>query len=269
MNSDTNFYSLSFERFFSLDSHLKSKLFFDNKLILLKSKKSLSSKKIKALCLNFGKLYRNECEDKFFVNNDPSIMRVCNNTDNIKGLFHNFHLNWHNDFAHTPGGFHGTALYNYKGGEKVSTQFIDTQKAYESLNISIKKKYKNCILPHSVSSKAFIKKLSPAETRLLKMKQYKIDGYFSHDCLNGSVFRPLFPAHPKTKKKSVYLSPATLKVNVEAYADILNHCLKYATSFSWNKNDLLLFDNLVLMHSRGAFSGNRELHRCQFNYENC
>ena len=101
------------------------------------------------------------------------------------------------------------------------------------------------------------------------MKKYKIDGYFSHGCLNDSVFRPLFPVHPKTGKKSVYLSPATLETDIDQYSDILNHCLKYVKSFSWDKNDLLLFDNLSLMHSRKCFSGNRELHRYQFNYENC
>ena len=95
-------------------------------------------------------------------------MRVSNNTDNIKGLFHNFHLNWHNDFAHTPGDFHGTALYNYKGGEIVTTQFIDTQKAYKNLDEDIKKKHQNTILPHSVSSKAFYKKIVNGRSQIIK-----------------------------------------------------------------------------------------------------
>ena len=73
MNMDTKFYSLSFEKFVLLDARLQSKVFFDNKLIVLKSSKPLLSKKIKSLCLNFGKLYKNECGGNFFADNDAFV----------------------------------------------------------------------------------------------------------------------------------------------------------------------------------------------------
>ena len=274
MNTDTEFYSISFEDFLNLNPSEKNKIFFREKIIVLKNKIPLLKEQIKSLCRDFGALYKNHCGENFFVKNDPFVLQVSNNPNGkeIKGLFHNFKLNWHSDFAHTPGDFHGTALYNYQNGEKAETQFIDTQKAYESLKTGIKKEYKDLVLPHTVTAKAFTeKKLSPTEKRLLKMKNYKINGFFSHGCLNGRVMRPLFPTHPKTGKKSIYLSPATVLLNQikkRDYDTIFTHCLKYIKRFQWKNNDLLLFDNLSLIHAREKFCGNRKLYRIQFNYEN-
>ena len=271
MNFNIEFYSLNFEDFYNLDSFSQSDLFFNKKIIVLKSKKSLPIKKLKSLCLKFGDLYKNPCGENFFVNKDPSILRVSdNNPKQIRGLFHNFELNWHNDFAHTPGDFHGTMLYNKRNGEKAITRFIDTQKAFETLPNFIKTKYKNLNLNHTVSSKAFVNKnLTKSENRLLKIKGYKIKGYFSVACLNGRISRPLFLKHPKTRKTSIYLSPATVDANPlkQDYSFILDHCVKQSQSFCWEKNDCLIFDNLSLTHSRSRFNGHRELYRCQFNYK--
>lgn len=272
MKLNYDFYTVKFKDFFTLNSSLKSKLFFYNKVIVLKNESSLSIGQIKSLCLSFGKLYRNRSGSNFFVKNDPFTLRISNNSKpkKIKGLFHNFQLNWHNDFAHTLGEFHGTALYNYKNGEMAEIQFIDTQEAYKDLKKSIKKKYKNLYLPHRISHKSFLNTpLSLAEERLLRMKKYKINGYFPHSYLNKPVMRPLFPTHPRTRKKSIYLSPSTVDPALlkKDYSQIMDHCLRYIKLFKWSKNDLLLIDNLSLMHARSGFSGNRELYRIQFNYE--
>ena len=272
MKTNHSFYTVKFENFSQLNSSLKSKLFFDNKLLILKSNCPVSITQIKTLCFTFGSLYQNKKGSHFFVDNDPFVLRISNNPNskNIRGLFHNFPLNWHNDFAHTPGEFHGTALYNYKNGEKAQMQFIDTQKAYKDLEVSLKKRYENLCLPHKIYKKSLIEKtLSPAEDRLLKMKKYKINGYFPHSYLNESVMRPLFPTHPITKKKSIYLSPTTVDSSLlkEDYYLILDHCLKYMKTYQWDKHACLLIDNLSLMHARSKFSGDRELHRIQFNYE--
>ena len=266
-----DFYTKDLREFLSFNPTERSQIFFKEKIVVLKNTTPLSLREIKALVLNFGAIYKNECESHFFVNNDPYFMRISDNSDKqIKGLFHNFHLNWHNDFSHTPGDFHGTALYNYKNAHIVGTQFIDTQRAYATLEDSLKFKYEGLSLSHRVSTRAFVRqKLSQAESRLLRMKKYKIKGYFSHGCINGDVLRPLFPKHPKTGKRSIYISPATVVPDIlgRDYITILNHCMKYIKTFEWEDNDLLLFDNLSLMHCRSSFSGTRELHRCQFNYE--
>lgn len=274
MNLVTKIYQMSFEDFYQMDSSKQFKLFFDKKIIVLKNHKSLSVKQIKLLCLKFGSLYQNPCGENFFVNKDPYILRVSENNskDNIKGLFHNFELNWHSDFAHTEGNFHGTLLYNKKNGSKAITYFIDTQKAFKSLPYHLKKKYKKIRLNHSVSEKAFInKKMTSSEKRLLKIKNYKINGYFSPSCLNEKVSRQLFLKHPKTNKHSIYLSPATIDSLPlkKDYSLILNHCVKYSQPLYWEKNDCALFDNLSSIHSRSSFTGFRELYRLQFNYEKC
>ena len=270
MSFNTKFYSLDFEGFYNLNVSSQFKLFFDKKIIVLKSNRPLLAEQIKSLGLKFGSLYQNPCGENFFVDKDPCILRVSDNSDKIKGLFHNFELNWHQDFAHTPGDFHGTLLYNKENGEKAVTYFIDAQKCFATLPDVIKKKYENLSLDHTVSSKAFVNKsLTNSEKRLLKMKKYKINGYYSSACLNGRVSRPLFPTHPKTGKKSVYLSPATVDPAPleKDYFFILNHCIQYSKAFYWETNDSLLFDNLSLIHSRSGFQGKRELYRLQFNYE--
>ena len=272
MSLVTKIYQINFEDFNKMKPSKQFKLFFDKKVIALKSHKPLSVKQIKSLCLKFGSLYRNPCGENFFVNKDPYILRVSENKskNTIKGLFHNFELNWHSDFAHTEGDFHGTLLYNKKNGRKAITYFIDTQKAFNSLPYYIKKKYKKIRLSHSVSHKAFVnKKMTPSEKRLLKIYKYKINGYFSPSCLNEKVSRPLFLKHPKTNKLSIYLSPATVDPFPlkQDYPLILNHCIKYGQPFYWEKNDCILFDNLSSIHSRSSFTGSRELYRLQFNYE--
>ena len=272
MNLVTKIYQMNFEDFYQMESSKQFKLFFDKKIIALKSHcKPPSVKQIKSLCLKFGSLYRNPCGKNFFVNEDPYILRVSENRskDNIKGLFHNFELNWHSDFAHTNGDFHGTLLYNKKNGSKAVTYFIDTQKAFQSLSVIFKRKYRKTKLNHFVSTKAFVnKKIMSSEKRLLKMKNYRINGYFSPACLNEKISRPLFFKHPKTNKHSIYLSPATVDELPlkQDYSLILSHLMKYSQPFYWEKNDCILFDNLSSIHSRSSFKGFRELYRLQFNY---
>jgi len=266
-------YQISFEDFYQSPLSFQLKTFFDEKIIILKSQKALSIEKIKSLCLKFGTLYKNDCGHNFFINKDPYVLRVSQNDsrDNIKGLFHNFELNWHSDFAHTEGDFHGTLLYNKKNGDKAVTYFIDTGKAFDSLPDGLKKKYQNTKLNHFASEKAFVnKKTTSTEKRLLKIKKYKIKGYFSPACINDKVLRPLFFKHPKTKKYSIYISPATVDPLPlkHDYSTILKHCMSYSQPIYWDKNDCILFDNLSSIHSRSSFKGKRELYRLQFNYEN-
>lgn len=246
------------------------KLFFEHKILVVRNNQGLGLSEIKHICELFGQLYSNSDDSPYLVGNELTVLRVANSTEKKSGLFHNYSLNWHNDFSHTPGEYHGTGLYNAKGGECIDTRFADIEKAFRDLPDNIIQKYADLWLAHAPRLESFRElNLSVAEKRLLRQKKCKVYGHFSHDCFHSeSTTRPLFPAHPSTKKRSLYLSPATVDREPidEVYEELLNYCMKYTFSFQWQPYDLLLFDNLSVMHSRGSFSGDRTLYRLQFDY---
>lgn len=226
----------------------------------------------------FGDILKNTQADAFAVNDDPRILRVSNIKvdDKPAGLFGQNDLEWHNDFAHSPGHYHGLLLYNFEGGELAETIFCDTRSAWDGLDESHKAALHGVIGHHRVTHKAYRRELSNAEKRLLSMKQWRIDKpEYTFGCLHeDDTLRPMIAVHPVTGRKSLYLSPATYvgsepTISDSDYMDLVRHCdqEKYIYTHRWQPNDVVLFDNLSTMHRRGGFDGTRILWRMQFNYD--
>jgi hypothetical protein len=229
----------------------------------------------------FGQILSNTVNDNdaaFAVDRDAKILRVSNikSGENPTGLFGNNDLEWHNDFAHSPGNYHGTMLYNEIGGELAETIFCDTRSAYYDLSAELQDMVNDRIGHHRVTEKAYRRLLSNAEKRLLNMTKWKPkNAEFSLACVHpDDTLRPIAPIHPVTGKRSLYLAPATYvgsnpEITEEEYSNLLVHCeqSKYIYSHKWQSNDILVFDNLSTMHRRSAFKGDRVLWRMQFNYD--
>lgn len=265
-------FSIDIDSFFSMDVRLAQKLFFKHKILRLKSDREIMTGELLRAGYVFGDVYRNSQGKQFFVDGDNRVMRVCSSHAEAKprGLFGNFHLNWHNDFAHSPGDYHGTCLYNKKNGDIVCTKFIDMCAFYESLPSHMVKLLSDKSGYHRPHYNAYVDyNLSEAEHRLLRMKKYKIQGTFNHDCIHDfPCERPLIVTHPISGKKSLYISPATIDMSRLEFNlnELIALAHDYIFEYKWDKNDVLIFDNLSLMHSRPGFRGERELYRIQFDY---
>ena len=229
----------------------------------------------------FGHVLENKAtanDANFAVDVEAKLLRVSNmrKDDKPAGLFGHNDLEWHNDFAHSPGEFHGTLLYNEFGGELAETIFCDTRAAYQDLDQVIRDSLDKAIGYHRVTEKAYRRELSKAEQRLLKMTGWKPDNAeYSLACVHDTdTKRPLAPVHPVTGARAIYLAPATYVgsdplLSDDAYASLVKHCEqeKYIYTHRWQSDDVVIFDNLTTMHRRGAFDGDRTLWRMQFDYD--
>lgn len=229
----------------------------------------------------FGTVLENKMSSSdanFAVDQDAKLLRVSNIRKDNKpaGLFGHNDLEWHNDFAHSPGEFHGTLLYNETGGELAETIFSDTRSAYRDLSDDLREKLDDVIGYHRVTVKAYRRGLTKAEQRLLAKTSWKPDNAeYSLACVHDDdTPRPLAPLHPVTNTRALYLGPATYvgsdpDLDDATYGDLVKHCEqdKYIYSHAWQPGDVVIFDNLSTMHRRGAFDGDRTLWRMQFSYD--
>lgn len=225
----------------------------------------------------FGAVLTNDMDHAFAVQGDSRLLRVTNrrHDDKPMGLFGNNDLEWHNDYAHSPGDFHGTLLYNELGGSLAETIFCDTVAAYADLEDDIKSQLTDVVGRHRVGSKAYRRELSKSELRLLRMRDWKpTNAEYSLACVHDDdTLRPVVAKHPVTGRSALYLGPATWNgsdpvISADLYDSLIQHCSqeKYIYRHQWASHDLVLFDNLSTMHRRGAFDGDRILWRLQFDY---
>jgi alpha-ketoglutarate-dependent taurine dioxygenase len=82
--------------------------------------------------------------------------------------------------------------------------------------------------------------------------------------------RPFVFNHPISDQRLVYCSPGTIQECNLDLTDIIKFSEQNSYKHQWMENDLLIWDNLRMMHRRFAFSGERILWRTQFkpNYMN-
>lgn len=245
---------------------LKTSLFQERVVLLKDSNMSLYD-----IANIFGEAYVNDPTERFNISADAKILRISNQVDeNNKpiGLFSDHDLEWHQDFAHTVGDYHGTAILGISNTHFAPTIFCDLKKAYDNLDDSLRELVEGISCQHRVTNDVYRDvEITPAMKRLLKMKDYYIDGDYSHTYLKGEIpDRPLVNEHPITKEKSLYLGPATNLNKPDFFNDLIKHCEQYQFSIDWEDGDIILFDNLTTMHRRPAFKGIRELRRIQFDY---
>ena len=282
MSRTHGFSPLVLESHEDIDRNNITKLFFVHKIIVIRRRTFASCRDLRAIANFFGLVHSSNdttynSKDSFAANIGDShlfedeqneVVRISNirgPKNEITGALGDGFIDWHNDFSHIPGDFHGTLLYNKMAGALAATTFCDCQKLFEISN------YKNELLGlvgrHSLRKS--IEAFSPGYARLLKRRGLKIGRLPV-----SSTARSLVMRHPITGKNSYYLSPATL-LPPEGVTDSIDNILEEVESnpslcykHKWGENDILLFDNLSLMHKRGPFSGERLLLRLQFNYAN-
>lgn len=168
------------------------------------------------------------------------------------GLFRREAVPWHNDFSYSVGEYHGTLLYHHSGLTSVPTEFTDNLKAYDAL---------------PEETKAY---LDGIEAEFVAPEHY-------HDLLHkpqlelvtrSVIRRKVALKHPITGRTSLYYSPATIQnpshpLDIE---NLLQVSERYSFKVNYKPHDIVIFDNLRMMHRRPAFEGKRTLHRISFRY---
>jgi len=167
-------------------------------------------------------------------------------------MFGDTEVKWHNDCSYEKSDYHGTLLAYVHSDEPTYTEFIDCNAAYDGLSEE-DKDYLSDVVCHYAPSEDYTHCISERQLKIIR---------------RANVHRNLIMVHPKTNKKSLYLSYESLKSsNKKIDKDkLLEHCKKYSFKHYWKENDMLVWDNRRMMHRRPAFNGRREMLRVSFKY---
>ena len=235
--------------------------FFTHGLIVIKSKTKISEESLKKLSNKFGTMYANPSSGCKFFYKDKYILEVAGDK-----MFGTGAMNWHKDMSYVNNSYYGTLLYNSSQHNATTTQFIYTKQS------SFTRTYKT----FKYGAYSGNTHLSDNERNVLKLfkKNEKLRNRFANYNPQSLSMKPVkkkfLIKHPITKKNIIYFSPGTAltskRIINRIEKDILN--LNKGYIHEWSNNDILMFDNLQLMHKRNKIDNKRKLLRLQFNYEN-
>jgi alpha-ketoglutarate-dependent taurine dioxygenase len=177
-------------------------------------------------------------------------------------------LDWHQDNSYFKNKAWGAMLFNYNQGEKVlPTWFVDTNKVIQDLDEDFKNILKNSkatwnFLTH-LSSLTPEQKTSSYSERYIKLIERGLLSNTSNVLIE----------HPVSGKEIIWLSPATIS-KTDLSQDHINYLNKlfdkHAFPLYWKPKQLIMFDNIRMMHKRDALDpvihATRELRAIRFNY---
>jgi len=178
--------------------------------------------------------------DKHVINDNRTVQELSNN-----GLFSTGDVDWHNDWSYGRGNYFGTILYNVKNAHLSPTWFCDMSKAPQELRELYKDAVGEYYPPVHLHGQCF----TDRQLRLLEKQKIK---------------RPFNIKHHITGEDILYCSINTLRNNEIDLRPIEEWVEANAYIHEWQDNDILIWDNLKMIHKRVAFEGERMLWRTQF-----
>lgn len=217
------------------DLNLKNLLLTHGLIIIKNSTPTISD--FESIANSLGKCL---VTDKHVVNENRTVQELSNT-----GLFGSNTVAWHNDWSYGRGNYYGTILYNVKNAHLSPTWFCDMSKLPDRFY----KKYENEVgfyyPPTNLQNQCF------TEKQLKILEKQKISRKFVH-------------THHVTGEKVLYCSPGTIQnCNIDL-SDIIEYTEENSYCHKWEENDILIWDNLKMMHKRNSFEGDRLLWRTQF-----
>ena len=261
---------------FSWDTDIKLayELFQSYPLVIVRNTKQVSVKQLKKLSKSFGDLYSFSKHPlsgttknlrKYHLDKECEIIRVSNTTQKngmSNGTLGSGFINWHSDFSHMDTTFYGSMLYNKKNGDKAITSFCHTPDILFYISRKEYAKLKKAFGYHSLYSRVYKMKDS-VHQNLVKFRKHKTRN------MEDEVCKPII-LNTIRKKEAVYLSPATLiridnGLKLSKYIRLIEKVNHY--HHFWKPHDILIYDNISLLHKRSAFFGERILYRINFNYK--
>lgn len=178
--------------------------------------------------------------DKHAINENRTIQELSN-----VGLFGTNEVNWHNDWSYGRGNYFGTILYNVKNAHLSPTWFCNMSNLPETFYKKHEKNIGVYYPPANLQDQCFTDK------QLRILEKQKISRQFVH-------------THHVTGERVLYCSPGTIQDFNEDLSDIIQYAEEHSYCHTWEPNDILIWDNLKMMHKRNSFEGQRLLWRTQF-----
>lgn len=214
------------------------KILLESGLVSIQCDQPITIEEFESLSHSLGKPL---VTTKHVLNESRTVQELSNDA-----LFGDGEVEWHNDWSYGRGNYFGTILCNVKNGHLSETWFCDMSKAPTTL----KNLYKDCVgkyyPPRHLQEACF------TEKQLRILDKQKVD-------------RPFIINHHITDEEILYCSIGSIKEKPEQGLEPIiewaeNNCYKH----QWKENEILLWDNLKMMHKRFSFKGTRFLWRTQF-----
>ncbi len=228
-------YELDYSNFFNTD--VNSKL-FEHGLVIVRNAHNLSVDEFEKIGERLGKNLVGELH----VANSKKTVQVLSKEE----TFGDGDLPWHNDWSYGKGDYHGTMLYNVRNAHLSPTWFIDMSKLPEHFYEDYKDEVGHYLPPQELLDNCF----TDVQRRYLQKLK---------------ITRPFVFDHYITNERVLYCSPCTVTLNSNTdISGIINYAEQHSYKHEWQDGDLLIWDNIKMMHKRVAFEGDRMLWRIQF-----
>ena len=177
---------------------------------------------------------------KHVLNENRTVQELSNT-----GLFSDGEVDWHHDWSYGRGNYFGTILHNVKNADLSPTLFCDMSKVPDSLKDMYSGAIGHYYPPLHLHNTCF------TEKQLMLLEKQKVS-------------RPFLINHRVTGEEILYCSISTIQDNELDLSPIKEWCEENCYKHEWEEHDLLIWDNLKMIHKRFAFEGERLLWRTQF-----
>ena len=222
----------------ALGSDIRS-IFLTHGLLHIESDSPVTLREFQTLTKKLG---RPMATIKHVLSEDSTVQELSND-----GLFGTDDVDWHNDWSYGRGNFFGTILCNRRNGHLAPTEFCDMKNAPEELFDLYSGEVGRYSPPVDLHEKCF----TPKQLRILEKQ---------------AVTRPFEIEHITTGERLFYCSLATIRDCERDLTPVRDWVEENKFTWDWKENDILVWDNLRMIHRRPAFTGDRLLWRSQFDY---
>jgi len=237
------------------------------------TKQTLTTAQLKAFSERFGKLYVSP-GGRAQAEGFPEVMILSNMVQDGKPVgLSDAGQSWHTDMSYSnmiafANVLHGTVIPQREGKPLGATQFRNTQAVYNDLPQELKERLADKTITHDFNKFWDMMRSRPGSVRPALSDEEKRK--------RPPVDHPAFLTHPITQKKVLYANPGyAIKINglsqqesdeTLKYLFDLQMQDKYLYTYHWQKDSLLMWDNIGTMHNAVADYGpdeHRYIRRCQ------
>jgi taurine dioxygenase len=234
---------------------------------------TLTTAQLKAFSLRFGKLYISP-GGRAQAEGFPEVMILSNMVQDGKPLgLSDAGQSWHTDMSYSnmiafANVLHGTVIPQRQGKPLGATQFRNTHAVYNDIPQVLKERLANKTITHDFNKFWDMMRKRPGSTRPALSEEEKRK--------RPPAVHPAFLTHPITRQKVLYANPGyAMKINelsqqesdeILEYLFALQMQDKYLYTYQWQKDSLLMWDNIGTMHNAVADYGpdeHRYIRRCQ------
>jgi len=234
---------------------------------------TLTTAQLKAFSQRFGELYVSP-GGRAQAEGFPEVMILSNMTQNGKPLgLSDAGQSWHTDMSYSnmiafANVLHGTIIPQRDGKPLGATQFRNTRAVYNDIPEELKERLANMTITHDFNKFWDMMRSRPGSTRPALSEEEKNK--------RPPAVHPAFLTHPITRQKVLYANPGyAMKINElcqHESDEILEYLFElqlqdqYLYTYHWQKDSLLMWDNIGTMHNAVADYSpdeHRYIRRCQ------